>query len=198
MLLNPKALLEEDGSVDHDIDVVLGLCQRVVVVIHIHLHRLAQSLHDNNSYLFSKKCKKNTKTWKGHLQSMVVLISLAWWHSQIILACQREDNLDKSANMGSPGSEEKLQKRLLVKKQTVATYHEIDGSGDIVDMADGGLGPHEVEGGRVCRGPQVGKPSLAPGPVRDVSDSTHAGERPESSESSSFSDFGVQLYGVQL
>ena len=48
MLLNPKALLEEDGSVDHDIDVVLGLCQRVVVVIHIQLHCLAQSLDDNN------------------------------------------------------------------------------------------------------------------------------------------------------
>ena len=49
MLLNPKALLEEDGSVDHDVDVVLGLGQRVVVVIHIHLHRLAQRLDDNNS-----------------------------------------------------------------------------------------------------------------------------------------------------
>ena len=63
MLLNPKALLEEDGSVDHDIDVVLGLCQRVVVVIHIHLHRLAQSLHDNNSYFLSAKCNiTKTKT----------------------------------------------------------------------------------------------------------------------------------------
>ena len=69
MLLNPKALLEEDGSVDHDIDVVLGLCQRVVVVIHIHLHRLAQSLHDNNSYLFSKKCKKTLKLGKATLRA---------------------------------------------------------------------------------------------------------------------------------
>ena len=66
-----------------------------------------------------------------------------------------------------------------MKKQTVATYHEIDRSSDIVDMADGGLAPHEVEGGRVGRGPQVGKPSFAPRPIRDVSDSTHAGERPE-------------------
>ena len=71
------------------------------------------------------------------------------------------------------------------KKQTVATYHEIDGGGDIVDMADRGLAPHEVKGGWVGRAPQVGKPSFAPRPVRDVSDTTHAGERPASSESSS-------------
>ena len=47
MLLNPKALLEEDGSVDHDVDVVLGLGQWVVVVVHVHLNRLTQSLAIN-------------------------------------------------------------------------------------------------------------------------------------------------------
>ena len=71
-----------------------------------------------------------------------------------------------------------------MKKQTVATYHEKDRSGDIVDVADGGLAPHEVQGGGVGGVPQVGKPCLAPRPVRDVRNSTHAGERPESSESS--------------
>merc|ERR1719370_1185585 len=115
-LLNSEALFEEDGGIDHHVDVVLWLRQRVVVVVHIHLHRLTQSL-----------------------ESMVVLISLARWHSQIILA-----------------------------------YHEIDRGCDIVDMADGGLAPHEVESGGVGRAPQVGKPSLAPRPVRDVSYSTHA------------------------
>ena len=86
--------------------------------------------------------------------------------------------------MGSPGNQESIQMGIS-KEQTVATYHEIDRSGDIVDMADGGLGPHEVEGGGVSRAPQEGKPSFAPCPVGDVSDSTHAGERPASSESSS-------------
>ena len=47
MLLNSKALLEENGSVDHDVDVVLGLGQWVVVVVHVHLNRLTQSLAIN-------------------------------------------------------------------------------------------------------------------------------------------------------
>jgi len=63
MLLNPKALFEEDGSIDHHVDIVLRLAQRVVVIVHIHLHWLTQSL-----------------------ESMIVLVSLARWHSQIILA----------------------------------------------------------------------------------------------------------------
>ena len=47
MLLDPKALFEEDGSIDHDVDVVLGLGQWVVVVVHVHLNRLTQSLAIN-------------------------------------------------------------------------------------------------------------------------------------------------------
>ena len=58
MLLNSKALLEEDGSIDHHIDIVLRLGQRVVVVIHIQLHRLAQSLEDDNFSLRKSVQKK--------------------------------------------------------------------------------------------------------------------------------------------
>ena len=57
MLLNSKALVEEDGSIDHHIDVVLRLGQRVVVVIHIQLHRLAQSLEDDNFFSPKKRTK---------------------------------------------------------------------------------------------------------------------------------------------
>ena len=111
MLLNPKALFEEDGSIDHHVDIVLRLAQRVVVIVHIHLHWLTQSL--DNSYFSLQKVqnlgRRETSTWKIHLESMIVLISLARWHSQIILACQREDDLGKSIITGSPGNEESIQ-----------------------------------------------------------------------------------------
>ena len=35
-----NALFEEQGSVDHHVDIVLHLPQRVVVVVQVHLHRL--------------------------------------------------------------------------------------------------------------------------------------------------------------
>ena len=62
--LNSKALLEEDGSVDHNVDVVLRLPQRVVVVVHIHLHCLAQSLHDNNDFFSFQKEDKTEREWE--------------------------------------------------------------------------------------------------------------------------------------
>ena len=109
MLLNSEALFEEDGGIDHHVHIVLGLRQRVVVVVHIHLHCLTQSLRIIVIHiLFSEQRRKleedKSKTWQNHLESMVVLISLAGWHSQIILACQREDNLNESISMGSPGN----------------------------------------------------------------------------------------------
>ena len=58
MLLNSKALFEEDGGIDHHVDVVLWLAQRVVVVVYIHLHCLTQSLHSitvSNSYCSLQK-----------------------------------------------------------------------------------------------------------------------------------------------
>ena len=54
MLLNSKALFEEDGGIDHHVDVILWLAQRMVVVVHIHLHCLTQSL-DSNSYFSLQK-----------------------------------------------------------------------------------------------------------------------------------------------
>merc|ERR1719376_1301774 len=68
MSLNSKALFEEDGSIDHHVDIVLRFAQWMVVIVHIHLHWLTQSL-----------------------ESMVVLVSLARWHSQIILAYHKKD-----------------------------------------------------------------------------------------------------------
>ena len=50
MLFNSEALFEEDGSIDHHIDVVLWLGQRMVVVVDVHLHCFAQCL-DKFRYL---------------------------------------------------------------------------------------------------------------------------------------------------
>ena len=60
MLVNSKALFEEDGGIDHHVDVVLWLAQRVVVVVYIHLHCLTQSLHSNSCF-FSPKSVENLK-----------------------------------------------------------------------------------------------------------------------------------------
>ena len=47
-LAQPPSLLEtlcvEDGSVDHDVGIILRLGQGVVVVVDVHLDSLAQSL----------------------------------------------------------------------------------------------------------------------------------------------------------
>ena len=45
----PNALFEKKGSVDHDVDIVLHLAQRVVVIVHVHLHRLPFSLRIQSS-----------------------------------------------------------------------------------------------------------------------------------------------------
>ena len=61
MLLNSEALFEEDGGIDHHVHVVLWLRQWVVVVVHIHLHCLTQSLNSDISHsyiLFSEQCRK--------------------------------------------------------------------------------------------------------------------------------------------
>ena len=44
ILFNSEALFEEDGSIDHHIDVVLRLGQRMVVVVDVHLDCFAQCL----------------------------------------------------------------------------------------------------------------------------------------------------------
>ena len=36
----PNALIEKQCSVDHDVHIILHLPQRVVVIVHVHLHRL--------------------------------------------------------------------------------------------------------------------------------------------------------------
>ena len=45
----PNALFKKQGSVDHDVDIVLNLPQRVVVIVHVHLHRLALRLRIRSS-----------------------------------------------------------------------------------------------------------------------------------------------------
>ena len=38
------ALFKKQGSVDHDVDIILHLAQWVVVIVQVHLHRLPFSL----------------------------------------------------------------------------------------------------------------------------------------------------------
>ena len=69
---------KEESSVDHDIGIILHLGQRVIVIVHVHLHSLAFCLdtHVRGSETIFGVC---------YLESMVVFISLTWWHSQVIL-----------------------------------------------------------------------------------------------------------------
>ena len=82
MLIDSKALFEEDGSIDHHVDIVLRFAQWVVVIVHIHLHWLTQSLDSNSNFSLQKVQnlgRIETNAWTIHLESMVVLVSLARW-----------------------------------------------------------------------------------------------------------------------
>ena len=58
---------------------------------------------------------------------------------------------------------------------TQGTNHQECGRRDMVDMFDGGLLKHGGEGVGAGVGPLVVQPSLVPGPVRDIRDTSHTG-----------------------
>ena len=73
------ALFKKQGSVDHDVDIILHLPQRVVVVVQVHLHRLPFRLRIQSS------SNSQSETGFPYLQCVVILQTLAGRHPQIIL-----------------------------------------------------------------------------------------------------------------
>ena len=59
----------------------------------------------------------------------------------------------------------------------VCTNHEVDRSLDFVNVFDGRHVEHGGEGVSGGVAPVILQPRLIPGPVRNISDSSHAGER---------------------
>ena len=102
-----NALLKKQGSIDHHVHIVLHLAQRVVVIVHVHLHRLPFRLRRKSEKKFAKTVWMRLSV-STHLQSVVILQTLAGRHSQIILTWSTNNiNLNKDSELSTNHEEDR-------------------------------------------------------------------------------------------
>ena len=67
----------------HHVDIILHFCQRMIIFVHVHLHLFIQRLRIVAGRLQNRGVKLL------YLQSVVVLIALAWGYSQVIFTWEQ-------------------------------------------------------------------------------------------------------------